>query len=114
MSAGVALALCVKFPSLRQIECNAIGSVAIHNIGHRKIYSLITKKIFNDKPNERDFIRSLMALKDICVQDGIRYLAMCKIGCGRDNLDWDKFVLPQIKTIFKMIEIEIHIYHLNN
>jgi hypothetical protein len=90
-----------------------VGSVAIHSIENRKIFSLVTKNVYYEKTKEEDFIKSLIALRDICRRDGIRYLAMCKLGSGRSGLNWDEFVSLLIKNTFKMMEVEIHFYHID-
>ena len=50
-------------------------------------------------------------MRDYCIKYNIRYLAMPKIGCGLDKLQWSK-VREIIKDEFKDVDIQIEIRYL--
>ena len=52
---------------------------------------------------------SLRALRDLCIQNGVHRLAMPRIGCGLDRLDWNQ-VSQLIQRIFQEDDVEITIY----
>lgn len=70
--------------------------------------NLITKEHSWDKPTYKTFTRSIVALKDYMVSNGIGKLCIPKIGCGLDRLEWDvvKYI---IKGIFNDTDIEIRV-----
>ena len=50
-------------------------------------------------------------MRDYCIKYNIHYLAMPKIGCGLDKLQWGK-VREIIKEEFKDVDIQIEIRYL--
>ena len=52
-----------------------------------------------------------MKMYRICKREEITKLAMPKIGCGIDGLDWEK-VSKLIKIVFEDLDIDIKIYYL--
>lgn len=79
--------------------------------GKQKVINMITKKKYWNKPTYESFVIALKEVRDICIGREIKYLAMPKIGCGLDKLQWEK-VREIIKEIFKDIEIEIEVRYL--
>jgi hypothetical protein len=55
-----------------------------------RVYNLITKSKYWQKPTYETLTLSLKSMKEICLLDDIRYLAMPEIGCGLDKLQWEK------------------------
>ena len=49
---------------------------------------------------------ALEKMKQICLENDIKKIAMPVIGCGLDRLDWND-VSEQIKSVFTNIEVEI-------
>ena len=70
------------------------------------IYNLVTKCYVADKPTYEDLKTTLMNMKTHMVSFGKTKLAIPKIGCGIDGLDW-KIVSQMIQEVFKDTEIEI-------
>lgn len=68
--------------------------------------NLITKEKSYEKPTYLTMAASLNSLKGICMECGIRNLAMPKIGCGIDQLDW-RIVRLLIKGTFSDSPVEI-------
>ena len=76
-----------------------------------RVFNLITKSKYWNKPTYQSLRLSLEIMRDIIIKDNIKYLAMPKIGCGLDRLQWG-LVREIIKDTFKDIEIEILVLHL--
>ena len=104
MGAGIAVQFVKKYPRLKVLrnynlkvgQCWWVDSVL----------NLITKKISTGKPTYLSLEKSLMALKERCILSDIKFLAMSKIGCGLDRLQWGE-VLNLINKIFSDTDIEI-------
>uniref|UniRef100_A0A0B7A2D5 Macro domain-containing protein n=1 Tax=Arion vulgaris TaxID=1028688 RepID=A0A0B7A2D5_9EUPU len=86
-----------------------VGDVAVLTRENRYIYYLVTKLKYSDKPTYADLESSLRKMKDHCLKNNVKHLAMPKIGCGLDRLQWTK-VRDLIKTIFLDTDIIISIY----
>lgn len=54
------------------------------------VFNLVTKDKYWCKPTYTTLRQSLMIMKDICVQNDIKKVAMPTIGCGLDRLEWEK------------------------
>lgn len=75
------------------------------------IANLITKNRYFEKPTIKTLEDSLISLKKYIVKHNIHYLAMPKIGCGLDRLNWED-VSILIKEIFNDLDIEIIICYI--
>jgi O-acetyl-ADP-ribose deacetylase (regulator of RNase III) len=82
------------------------GQYQLGTIVIDKVFNLVTKKRVYEKPTYESLRKSLVAMRDICLQDGIKKIAMPGIGCRLDQLEWDK-VSEIIKDVFKNTDIEI-------
>lgn len=72
-----------------------------------KIFNLITKERYYEKPTYQTLYNSLIDLKDYLILFKIKKkIAMPKIGCGLDRLQWNE-VSKIIKKIFKDTDFEI-------
>lgn len=71
-----------------------------------KVFNLITKKKYWHKPTYDSLAETLKFMKNIIVDKNIKYIAMPKIGCGLDRLQWGK-VKEIIEKTFKDLDIEI-------
>lgn len=76
-----------------------------------RVFNLITKELYYQKPIYQSLKGSLEDLKRIVDNQGITKLAMPRIGCGIDGLDWDKVQLL-LKSTFDRSEVEIRVYSL--
>ena len=88
-----------------------IGGCAYLKVGDGYIFYLVTKQKYSQKPTMSSLESSLRAMRDLCVQHGVRELAMPRIGCGLDRLNWTE-VSQLIQTLFQDDDIEITIYAL--
>lgn len=71
-----------------------------------RVFNLVTKKKYSGKPTYKTLIASLQMLKEQVVEKNIDKLAMPKIGCGLDKLEWPA-VSELIKYIFADVDVDI-------
>lgn len=87
----------------------------VNNIGKALLidncFNLITKELYFHKPTYNSLTSALLDMKKQCAENNITKLAMPKIGCGLDRLEWDK-VKPIIERIFFEDSFEVRIYSL--
>jgi O-acetyl-ADP-ribose deacetylase (regulator of RNase III) len=77
----------------------------------KKVLNLITKENYWHKPTYETMQGSLDEMKRLVVKNNIKYIAMPKIGCGLDKLQWDK-VKEMIEATFSDTDIEILVCYL--
>lgn len=120
MGAGIAVEFQKRFELRNDIlevlmttdNSNYPLTVAIYRgANDRPIYNLITKKYYYNKPTYLSITKCIKEMASMCKRDNIKYLAMPKIGCGLDRLQWGK-VREIIKECFKDLDIEIEIRYL--
>lgn len=70
------------------------------------VFNLVTKERYFHKPTYDTLTKCLLETKEIIQQLQIKKLAMPKIGCGLDRLQWNK-VEQIIKDVFADTDIEI-------
>lgn len=78
----------------------------------RFIYYLVTKEKYYQKPTYASQKSSLCAMRDHCVSHSVRRLAMPRIGCGLDLLQWSQ-VCQDLKDVFKDTDMTITVYSLD-
>ena len=122
MSKGFALMLCKKFPDLRehckwQVEVNDRDGNTINQkvlqyiaprLGHQ-IFSLITKENYNCKPTIKSITTALLELRNILLMQNIRCIAMPKIACGSNKIDWSE-IYPLLYNDFYFSGNKIYVY----
>lgn len=85
------------------------GGVAVLKDSERFIYYLVTKELSYDKPTYASLISSLNSMKDHVVANNVQKVALPRIGCGIDGLEWDK-VQAILHQVFKDLPIDITVY----
>ncbi len=70
------------------------------------VYNLVTKKYVHNRPTYENLARTLEDMRDMMIDEGQRKVAMPRIGCGLDGLDW-AIVRSIIKDIFEDTNIEV-------
>ncbi|KAJ9591095.1 hypothetical protein L9F63_002376, partial [Diploptera punctata] len=115
MGSGIAVTFKRDFKNQAQLldQRRGVGEVAILEDNDRYIYYLITKKYSTGKPRGEDLKKSLMEMKDHCVDHGVKKLSMPRIGCGLDRLEW-RDVKPMIEEVFVGVDISITVYNWNS
>ena len=76
-----------------------------------QIINLVTKEKYFMKPTFENFNKSLIMVREYCLEKGITRLIMPKIGSGLDRLDW-KFCKDSIKYIVDEFDIDCVVYFL--
>ncbi len=71
-----------------------------------RVFNLITKERYFQKPTYETLRGALECMKALCVQKGVRQAAMPVIGCGLDRLAWEQ-VSAVIQDVFADTGIEI-------
>ncbi len=71
-----------------------------------RIFNLITKEYYYNKPTYNDVEQALICMRDICLKKGITKIAMPTIASDLDKLNWLK-VKAKIIEVFSYDEIEI-------
>ena len=113
MAAGIALQFRDRYGNtelLKQQEVQ-IGGFALLNIESKSIFYLVTKSKYNHKPTYAALKASLTAMRNHCAQRNIWSIAMPKIGCGLDRLNWFR-VSRIIKDVFSNTGMWIRIFSL--
>jgi O-acetyl-ADP-ribose deacetylase (regulator of RNase III) len=113
MSKGIAVEFKKRFGGVEELkkQNKAIGEVATLELDHRFVFYMITKEKYFHKPTYASFESSLTNLRDKAINLGVKHIAMPKIGCGLDKLDWSR-VSDMIKRLFKSSGIQITVYTL--
>jgi len=101
MGKGIAVEFKERYGMVKELiaQGKIVGETAAHNIDGGVAYYLITKSKFNDKPSMDSLEMSLNDLREQLVKDGVTKLAMPKIGCGLDGLDWGQVSTIVHKTL---------------
>lgn len=93
-----------KYPNyLSQYTHKRIGGDCILE---GKVFNLITKERYFHKPTIITMRLALEKMKQICLENNIKKIAMPVIGCGLDRLNWND-VSEQIKSVFTDMHVEI-------
>lgn len=70
------------------------------------VFNLVTKPRYFHKPDYDTLYETLVDMRDQCEEFDITKLAMPKIGCGLDRLDWGR-VQEIIQDVFDSTDIDI-------
>jgi len=70
------------------------------------VFNLVTKKKYWGKPTYENLKKSLEMMKSFAIKYEINAIAMPKIGCGLDRLQWPK-VREIISEVFQDTDCEI-------
>ncbi len=89
--------------------CTVVHILVIHS---RFIYNLVTKEKYSDLPDYETLRLSLEEMKMHAVRNKVREIAMPKIGCGLDGLQWNA-VRTLVKNVFLRENISIKVYFLD-
>lgn len=88
-----------------------IGKTLFLRHNSRYIYYLITKDKFYNKPTLESLKEALLDLKCNIINHKVKKLAMPRIGCGLDKLNWVD-VKNLLIEVFNNVSIHIIIYYL--
>ena len=110
MSSGIAVGFKEKFGGLEELRRQRVdvGGVGVLHKDERYVYYLVTKEKYSDKPSLGSLKASLVAMRERIIADGVRRLAMPRLGCGLDRLAWDE-VKDLVFTTFAEVPLEIQV-----
>ncbi|EDV96894.1 GH16527 [Drosophila grimshawi] len=86
------------------------GEVAVLKDGDRYIYYLVTKSQSWAKPTYESMQTSLEKMREHMLKNDIQKLAIPRIGCGIDGLEWN-FVRFLLQEVFGRDDVEITVYN---
>jgi ribonuclease HII len=89
-----------------------LSTTSASGLDKRHLFYIITKQRYFDLPTLKDFERAIRQLRKEMDDRKIVEIAIPKLGCGLDRLNWEKDVLPCIKSIFNDSKYTIHVYDL--
>ncbi|CAF3438002.1 unnamed protein product [Rotaria socialis] len=111
MSKGIATLFRNRFGQVDELKKQdvPVGNCAYITVDDRCIFYLVTKERYFHKPTMATLESSLHVMRDLCIKNNVHHLAMPRIGCGLDKLNWDQ-VSRLIQRVFAEDDIEITIY----
>jgi len=111
MSKGIAVEFKKRFSRVDELLSHhpRIGKCYYLFEKQRIIFYLVTKPKYYHKPSYRSLEESLRNLRDLCERFNISELAMPKIGCGLDQLDWG-ITSRIIDQVFENSSIKLTVY----
>ena len=112
MGAGIAVEFKRKFKlaSLKNEVCSELLESPTCIVKGR-VFNLITKQVYSGKPTYESLKASLEIMRIIVVERKIKKLAMPKIGCGLDKLQWGK-VREILQEVFEDVDVDITVCYL--
>ena len=78
--------------------------------GKRYIYNLVTKERYCDKPNLSTLSKTLEAMKSHASMNGVSTIAIPKLGCGLDQMNWQ--IVKLLRDIFAYADVQLVVYTL--
>ena len=81
------------------------------SIGKRHIYNLVTKERFCDKLNLSTLFKTLEALKIHASTNGVSTMAIPKLDCGLDQMNWQQIV-KILCDFFALADVQNVVYTL--
>lgn len=91
-----------KYPFQKGEESKNVGKALLVD----NVFNLVTKARCYQKPLYKDLHSALFDMRTKCENLGVTKLAMPKIGCGLDKLEWQN-VRQLIENAFGDMDIEI-------
>ena len=118
MSKGFADFLSHKIPGLRSTCKKAkllIGQVFPFwdSTSRRYIYNLVTKERFFDKPDLSTLLTTLEAMKSHATTNGVSTIAIPKLGCGLDKMNWQE-VVKLLRDVFAYSDVHVVVFTLES
>ena len=109
MSRGIAAEFARRYPLQLEKQTLTVGDCIFGKDQGKYIFHMITKPVYNGRPTYKSIENSLNSLLVLCNRFQVNKLAMPKIACGLDKLEWTK-VSVIIKQVFSKSNIQVTIY----
>ncbi|XP_044312611.1 ADP-ribose glycohydrolase OARD1 isoform X1 [Drosophila rhopaloa] len=112
MGAGIAVQFKKVYGKVDELKAQQAGSgdVAVLKDDQRYIYYLVTKSQSWGKPTYESLQASLEQMREHMRHNNVDKLAIPRIGCGIDGLEWDK-VSGVLEYVFGQEPLEIVVYN---
>lgn len=113
MGKGIAVQFKSRYQGLPELRRQhpIVGGCCYLERDRRFIYYLVTKARYNYKPTYDTLKSSLLVMKEFITRDGVKKLAIPRIGCGLDRLQWNK-VREILEEVFDDMDLQIVVYSL--
>ena len=113
---GIAKIFRQKFGRIDELQkmdtgVGGVSPLSIGPFGGKFVYNLVTKGKYFEKPTYQSLRSSLEAMRAHAAANNVKEIAMPKIGCGLDKLEWSK-VEKIIKEVFGDTDMQIRVYYL--
>ena len=114
MSKGFAQFLSDRIPRLRR-TCRRAHLLKDQvfpfwdSLSRRYIYNLVTKEKNSDKPDLQTLATTLQSMQSHATMHGVSTIAIPKIGCGLDQMNWQD-VVKLLRGIFAYSDVQIVVY----
>ncbi|XP_049840598.1 uncharacterized protein LOC126285328 isoform X3 [Schistocerca gregaria] len=114
MGSGIAVTFKKMFRRVDELldQHKRQGQVAVLELDGRFIYYLVTKPESTGKPTMETLERSLVAMRQHVIENNVGKIAMPRIGCGLDRLEW-RLVKQLLESIFSGTGAQITVYNYN-
>ena len=117
MSKGFAQFLSERIPRLRRTcrRANLLKDQVFpfwDSLSRRYIYNLVTKEKYSDKPDLQTLATTLQSMQSHATMHGVSTIAIAKIGCGLDQMNWQD-VVKLLRDIFAYSDVQIVVYSLD-
>lgn len=112
LGAGIAKQFNKEFHirEILQYNCGTNPKLAIGTIARTGVvYNIVTKDRYFQKPEYETFELAISNLRDMLVTDSVVNLAIPRLGCGLDKLEWP-FVKSILKSQFYDTDINIYVF----
>lgn len=112
MGAGIAVKFKQIYGQVDELRSQNVqsGGVAVLKNNERFIYYLVTKPQSWGSPTYESLRSSLKAMREHMSSNNVNQLAIPRIGCGIDGLEWDK-VSAELNNVFSNEDLEIVVYN---
>jgi len=104
MGAGIAVPMCAKFGLRKALAHQNVAYPTCVLTG--RVFNLITKKDSWRKPSYASLELALREMRRLVQENGVKKIAMPRIGCGLDRLEW-KHVNQMLVAAFAGTDVEI-------
>ncbi|XP_066246289.1 E3 ubiquitin-protein ligase RBBP6-like isoform X2 [Euwallacea similis] len=112
MGSGIAVAFKRDFknlPKLLDQKAKQGGLATLYDDKtNRYVYYLITKRESTAKPTYLSLWKSLWKMREHIKENNVKKIAVPRLGCGLDRLEWDK-VKSMLECLFKDMDVEIRV-----
>ena len=116
LGAGIAKVINEELDMAKKLHLNfdnSDGSQLGNALYVDNIFNLVVKETYRDTVDEDDLYAALLDMRNQCEEKGIKKIAMPKICCGREKMEWED-VKELIEDAFAETDIVILVYSLGD